>query len=796
MGEDCKLCGLFSTAQYVCLMGQGPTPCDVMIVGEAPAYRKERDKPFQGEAGTILDEVLDYCHINRSEVYITNVVKCRPPENRHPKTYEIAACRQWLKEELATVQPKYVLLLGGAAAQALNKGKLKVGDVRGKFFQSKTRTYFVTLHPGAVLRDPTKMPMLKNDVMRFFQAVKGGHIPEPQELKLTIINSDEQFSEFIAKLSQQDRCAFDIETTGLFPWKPNAHVVSMGFAFADEQYVLPMEHREGFLFKDPQAQIVKGKCIADIFRGIDVITHNGKFDALWVKVCLGMDIHISHDTMLMSHLLDENIPHGLKYLAEAYLGAPNYDLDVSQKTGGAPLSVLARYNALDVFYTRALYNRFITEMKEDPALYKFYKKVIIPAVNAFLDIEYRGVYVDCSKLSETKLYLQAEVARLENELNAYKRGVNWNSTQQVGQFLFKDLGLSVLEYTPKGAFKTSESVLQRLDHPAAKLILDYKESYKMLGSFITSWIEKMVDSRLHPNFKLHGTVTGRLSCEEPNLQQVPRNPKIRSLVTAPEGYTFVEADFSQVELRIAAMLSGDPTMRELFLTGQDIHTKTAQVISGKDMSQMEGFDAKEWRKKAKAINFGFLYGMGAKKFQEYARDKYRVAFSLEESQRIRKTFFDTYSGLQVWYNRQDRTATLNGYVRSPSGRVRHLPGIHSPDDFERSQAVRQAINSPVQGFASDTTLVSVVDIVKQLPSVKVVGTVHDSVLMEIPTAEVDGLLPRIKSIMENPPTFKEMGIEVTLPIKVDISVGNWGSGKKWEPTEPAREPLNTSKSIS
>jgi len=214
----------------------------------------------------------------------------------------------------------------------------------------------------------------------------------------------------------------------------------------------------------------------------------------------------------------------------------------------------------------------------------------------------------------------------------------------------------------------------------------------------------------------------------------------------------------------------------LFLSGEDIHLKTARAVSHEDVSKLSPFEQKEWRKKAKAINFGFLYGMGARKFQEYARDKYEIDFTLEESAQIRERFFKTYPGLQPWYKKQERFVRLNSYVKGLTGRVRHLPLINSDDDYEQHSAIRQAINSPVQGFASDMTIMSVIDISRMMPHVKIVGTVHDSILMEIPNDMVEESLVYIKKIMESPPTLKKLGVtHLPLPIKVDIKTGNWGA---------------------
>ena len=768
----CEKCALGKTAQFNGIDGTGPVPCEVMIVSEAPSYRKERDVPFPGESGKILDQVLSELGIPRSEIYFTHTVRCRPPENRKPRRSEIAECKEHLRDEVKIVNPRYILLMGAVAAQYIYKQKIRVSEVRGKFHNLK-RTYMVTISPGAVVKDISKLPLFKNDVRRFMERARGIAAAK-SPLKVSIVKDAASFTDLYERIMQSEYVSLDIETTSLSPWL--GEIVSIGFGLDDGQFIVPLQHREGLWYNSPAAQQGVMDMLYAALRIKEVICHNGKFDTLWIKVKFGIDIQVAHDTMMMSHLLDENTPNGLKYLAEVYLGAPNYDLTVEQKTGGASLATLANYNALDVYYTKELFNLFEPELKQDQRLYHFYRELIMPAVNVFRDIEFNGVYIDTSRLNETRIHLQSELADLQRQLNQYKESINWNSTQQLAQFLFFDLGLDPLDKTPKGANSTSESVLKRLDHPAVKLILKYRESSKHLGTFVRSWTEKHVDSRLHPSFKLHGTVTGRLSCAEPNLQQVPRDPKIRSLVTAPEGYTFVEADFSQIELRIAAILSEDPTMRDLFLSGEDIHLKTARAVSHEDVSKLSPFEQKEWRKKAKAINFGFLYGMGARKFQEYARDKYEIDFTLEESAQIRERFFKTYPGLQPWYKKQERFVRLNSYVKGLTGRVRHLPLINSDDDYEQHSAIRQAINSPVQGFASDMTIMSVIDISRMMPHVKIVGTVHDSILMEIPNDMVEESLVYIKKIMESPPTLKKLGVtHLPLPIKVDIKTGNWGA---------------------
>jgi DNA polymerase-1 len=751
-----------------------------MVVGEAPGYRKDDiNKPFSGEAGKLLDNILIQNNYPREKLYITNAVRCRPPDNRTPGKKEIMACQWWMKKELEKVKPKFLLLLGLPAAKTvIGDYKLKLKEYRGRLIEHDNYIVMITFHPGAAIRDDSKIDIIDKDVQRFLEAVKLGKIPEEKGLNFEIVNSLSKVDRYLDDLEREKYISLDVETLSLSPWENNTDITLMGLGLKEKQWVIPLNYKDS-IFKSLKSREMIINLTYDIIKKKTIIGQNGKFDSLWPLVKYGIDIKMAHDTMILSYLLDENSSHKLKYLASTIFGAENYDLPAKEKTGGTTLRKLAKYNALDAYYTRKLYFRFIKEIREDYQLYNFYRWVMMPATRVFRDIENNGVYINTTKLDEVEGYLKNKISGLEKELSKYKKEVNWNSPQQVAEFLFEDLDLNPLQLTKSGKLSTAESVMKKLSksHEAPAKILEYREAFKMLSSFVDSWKEKIVDNRLHPFFKLHGTVTGRLSCKKPNLQQVPRDPKIRTLVSAPPGWSFVEADFSQIELRIAAMLSGDEAMKLAFQTGEDIHIKTAQMVSGRDMSKLEGFEAKEWRKKAKAVNFGFLYGMGSAKFQDYALDKYGIELTYNEAKNYRKRFFDTYNSLPKWHKKQIRVARMNGYVRCLSGRIRHLPDIYSDNENIRSSAERQAINSPVQGFASDLTLMSLVEIHQSFsPDVlRLCGSVHDSILMEIKNEYLDEIIPEIKSIMEHPNLLKKLGIRLNVPIVADITIGDWGS---------------------
>jgi len=253
---------------------------------------------------------------------------------------------------------------------------------------------------------------------------------------------------------------------------------------------------------------------------------------------------------------------------------------------------------------------------------------------------------------------------------------------------------------------------------------------------------------------------------------------------AAPGYTFIEADFSQVELRVVAFLSRDKTMMRLYQTGQDIHRATASNVLGIPPSQV----SKDDRKKAKAVNFGFVYGMGWKKFIATAFEKYELTFTEAEAQQVRKLFFEQFQGLFPWHARQRRLVNQYGRVQSPLGRIRHLPDIFSGDQGVRGEAERQAINSPVQSFASDMTMLSMLEInrkflKKKLPGYTI-GTVHDALLFEVRTEAVGDALPIIKDTMENLPLEHKFGVVLDIPIISDLKVGtHWGDARELEPDE-------------
>lgn len=613
--------------------------------------------------------------------------------------------------------------------------------------------------------------------------------------RLEIIETEADFQRAMREIEKEKEISFDCETSGLNPFDPNAYLASLGIGTVTRDWAFVLNHHEGKLYKDFKAQEKRVLEINSRVGHAKKIAHNGKFDALFLHELYDFWWFVDFDTMLAHYNLDENERHGLKDLSMRYFGDDGYDIPLEWKQGKAgPVDKHCEYLGKDLYYTTRLKRIFLKQFKEEPDAYRLFMNLTMPLSTLYTKIEARGVPINDKKLEESRDYWQEQADRSNKELKQYSKGwvppankkgkvpePNFGSPQQLVDLLFRHLKLKPLDKTPKGAYSTSESVLKRLDHPICKAILDNREANKNLSTFIESWKSRMDEhGRIHPTFKIHGTVTGRPSCEEPNLQQTPRDPRIRSIIDAPKGWVLVEADYSQAELRLTADVSGEPTLLETYRTGGDVHTLTVQRIFG----IMKPSD--DERKKAKAINFGFIYGMWWKKFIIYARDNYGVTFNEKEAEKIRKKFFQTYN-LEDWHKKQKRLARAQGYVMNKIGRKRRLPNAMLPDrgtyNPHKSEAERQAINSPIQSLASDINLLAAIEVDQKIDNsvCQIVGSVHDCILILIKEGHVEKTLLQIKQIMEDPSALRDIfKCTFQVPLVADFKIGAWSKGVKYE----------------
>lgn len=668
-----------------------------------------------------------------------------------------------------------------------------------------------TIALGAIERNPSQIQLLYADMRALYAAVYGQpRNADAKPSRIRVIKSETSLEAFDNECSSATAIAFDTETSSFDELADEAFIVCAAFTllFKDGTktcWALPLKHKWSECKSNWSSILRRASWAAN--RVPVRIAHNAKFDCRWLAQ-FGAGIPCNFDTMLAAHLLDENRFKGLKPLAQMLLDAAPWSIDIVTGKHAPPwytqhlLKDILKYCAMDTWHTMRLYQLFEPQLQEDKRLYSLFTRLIMPASQSLVHIERRGVFVHQDALQEGAEHVANELERIRCALMRYvPKGtdasiINFNPSNFLRWFLYDHLELPVIREGKIGP-SVAEDVLSHLadtnPHPALDLLMDRVKWQKFQSGFFTPYKELVTnDSRLHTTFKLQGTVTGRLSSGKEdsdkvtgsrkasvrgiNLQQVPRDPLVRGVFGAAPGWAFVEADYSQIELRIAAEISGERTLRQLYAQNQDVHMAMAMRMTGKPASKI----TKEERKKAKAVNFGFLYGMGPAKFVETAWNNYGIKVSISEAEAARSAFFQQFPMLLKWHATQRRLAHRNHRVQSPLGRLRHLPDIVSQDRGVMREAERQAINSPVQAMASDLCLLSLVLLDRAFRRrglrAAPIGTVHDAINFECPHDELAVVVPLIRRTMEKPPLEELFGYTLTIPVVADIGVGRaWGS---------------------
>lgn len=537
------------------------------------------------------------------------------------------------------------------------------------------------------------------------------------------------------------------------------------------------------------------KCLT---KGHKFIMHNGKFDTVRILYSYGIDIPIHHDTMILTYLLstvDELKDNrgkwlGLKPAAQRILGVEDWDVSTSKKTSTDENDVIP-YLRLDCKYTFELYKKLTSNFPKEKI--KTYK-LIMHALNAYKYIEVNGLPIDMDKLEETYQEYLKDREDLASKLSAFK-DINWNSTKQLSEYLFDELHLPVIKRTDKGAPSTGVAELKELEkhHEVIPLLLKHREVEKALA-FLQSWKEEAIKHSdgyyyLHSNFNLHGTVTGRTSSSDVNLQQIPRNKRLKTLFTADHipGWQLVCLDYSQLELRFAGIVANVQAIKDSYRKGEDLHYKMAATVTGKPVSEV----TKEERTQAKAANFGFLYGMQAESFVEYAKTSYGVDVSLEQAQLIRARFFELYPELLSYYEKVKNDLMNTSKQISVMSREYVINPMKLLNPYERANIIRPAINFPVQSAGSDYVISGLIEVMNDpflKGNMRIGATVHDSIIGLVRDDEhFEEYIKRIKHLMEQPPVANQLlTTDIDFPIAVDVEIGPLGKGISLEEFTEAR----------
>lgn len=558
----------------------------------------------------------------------------------------------------------------------------------------------------------------------------------------------------------------DIETTGLNRYKDKVTFIGVGLAKDVGQPIF-----KGYIFNvQKPGQVDRFRALVKKLKQHKARTvfQNGKFDTLFLEQAYGIKLPIHEDVMLIATAYDLSAEHGLKHMAQTYLGVPDWDIAKKEKTSGA--QSIVPYLKKDVKYTWELFNFFMERV--NPQQLKIYTQLLRPAYCAYKDIERNGLYIDLNQLKVIREKYRNEESSLLGKLKSHY-DINWASSAQVAHVFYDLEKMPVFEQTPKGAPSTSASALKKLarkGYEIPTILMQYKDAATRNKMFLNRWEDDSYESRIHASFNLTNVVSGRTSSSNPNLQQVPRTKDIRGLFSGAPGMILFEADYSQLELRIAAHYANEKTMLRIYHEKGDIHTETAKLFTGGREP------TKEERGKAKAVNFGFLYGMMAKKFVAYALNSYGQTFTQQEAEHIRELFFAKYSRLLPWHQEQEQLCEAQGGVYNLFGRFRKLPLIYSQNKWERASAARRSINTPVQGSGSDLLISAATQINKELKGVAWIGaTVHDSIIGECRIEDKDYVDSVIRRVMLHPKVLDDFGVELRVPLDIDIGWGPWGT---------------------
>lgn len=558
----------------------------------------------------------------------------------------------------------------------------------------------------------------------------------------------------------------DIETTGLNRYKDKVTFIGVGLSKNVGEPIF-----KGYIFNvQKPGQVDRFRSLVKKLKQHKARTvfQNGKFDTLFLEQAYGIKLPIHEDVMLIATAYDLSAEHGLKHMAQTYLGVPDWDIAKKEKTSGA--QSIVPYLKKDVKYTWELFNFFMERV--NPQQLKIYTQLLRPAYCAYKDIERNGLYIDLNQLKVVREKYRNEENSLLGKLKSHY-DINWASSTQVAHVFYDLEKMPVFEQTPKGAPSTSASALKKLarkGYEIPTILMQYKDAATRNKMFLNRWEDDSYESRIHASFNLTNVVSGRTSSSNPNLQQVPRTKDIRGLFSGAPGMILFEADYSQLELRIAAHYANEKTMLRIYHEKGDIHTETAKLFTGGREP------TKEERGKAKAVNFGFLYGMMAKKFVAYALNSYGQTFTPQEAEHIRELFFAKYSRLLPWHQEQEQLCEAQGGVYNLFGRFRKLPLIYSQNKWERASAARRSINTPVQGSGSDLLISAATQINKELKGVAWIGaTVHDSIIGECRIEDKDYVDSVIRRVMLHPKVLDDFGVELRVPLDIDIGWGPWGT---------------------
>lgn len=687
---------------------------------------------------------------------------------------------------------EYVVLIGSEAAKFIG-GVTSVTEFAGHLVDDK---FIPMINPAMLSFKPEAKPLFDRACEKLHKYVSGEKPPTVTG-EFEGIVEEERANEYLREIIKDDSVKYvacDTETTALYP---------------RDGYVLgiSLSHKSG------QGVYISTECIGSDTEGLLqtlfstrlIVFHNAKFDLKMLEYHFGFKFPSVSDTMLMHYVLDETQgSHGLKQLAMKYTDYGDYDRALDDfKTQYCrdhkilkgdftydliPFDIMYEYAAIDTAVTYDLYQMFTKKILANVQLKKVYKELMLPGMLFLKDVEENGVPFDLPRLQKVQGLMETEIQEAKEKLYGYKevhtfeeeqgKVFNPNSTQQLRVLLFDYLGLTPTgKLTGTGAASTDAEVLKKLaeEHPIPGVILDIRQKSKIKNTYLDKIIPALdKDGRIRTGFNLTSTTSGRLSSSgKINMQQLPRdNAAVKGCIKAKPGYKILQQDLATAEVYVAAILSDDKNLQNVFKSGGDLHSTVAKMVFAlpHDVADIKDKAATQ-RQAAKAITFGIMYGSGPAKVSETVTKDSGKPFSIQQAKDTIAKYFRTFPRLKDWLQMSKEDIEANGYIYSILGRKRRLSNVFSADKGIASHEVRSGINFLIQSVASDINLLAGIELNQWIKDnnkdAKIIALVHDSLVLEVADKDIE----EVSKVMAEF-TQKDRGCSIPgQPIGVDLDIG-------------------------
>lgn len=765
-------------------------------------------------------------------------LRCAPGSAEIKPGY-VNSCRGYLRPVYDEVRPSRILCFGPHAARAvLGRGVHPLSCRKGYAYTSDGTLVFILQTPLSAIQNRFLSRIFDEDLEWALTAVP---TPPPWDASYYMVETPEDARAAVAELRKARWWTYDTETSGVMWDGPDGwfevETLAAGPSLQDTAYVWDREALQDPDRFGPLAEALQDPTTLKAGQNL-------KYDAEVMPARRGLRCRVrgvALDTMLAARALESDVLGRLEYLVERVgMGGMKEENDAALKPvlkeikylrglvengmqvlrgvyprwmeealrhpnvdakafayAGVPADTRNRYCARDVVGTIRVGDQLAERIAADSSMTLLNERYITRATETFAQIEEWGMAADRPAIEEVRRHLQHELAVVEKKLKAHG-DFDPSNDNSLREYLFGTLGLTPIRFTDKDHLpSTDAATLKALKHhhPSLSLILEWKELEKMRNTYAEGLLKHVRgDGRIHPSFNIAGARTGRLSAKEPNLQNQPSRGRLAKLIKncfiAPPGYAMLQLDFSQLELRVAAVLAKDETLAQIFREGRDIHRRTAELVapllhgvSTEEAEKMTDAQIKPWRQEVKPVNFGFLYGKGPATLAK------EIGCEVQVAEKLKHAILGRFDKVDAWIREQEAHALQYGftytYHLTPEGPVplrrRQLFEIGGPDDYEAGSARRSSYNCPIQGTASDLMVLSLIEVVdwivrNGIPA-RVTNTVHDSVILEVRVDWLDRVALKVKSIMEGRPSGN-------VPLVADCDVGRtWGSMTGVWPTD-------------